>query len=171
MNSLRTCSLIVAMALLLSTMAAVSMLKNLTGPSEPHLTEQIILTGQVHHFYMAAETWRNFPHEPGPIALYVDFTALGVMGAFIGAIVMLGRRRRISWTLLGWAVVLSAAIPYVVGLYALRDNVVPERAGPWMATMLMSVLYAAIALSVLTVVDMVGTRRAAVASTPVPQPA
>ena len=58
------------------TMCTVDMLRNLAGFSAPHLTESNIVTGKVHHFYLAAETWKRFPAMPWPISMFIELRAL-----------------------------------------------------------------------------------------------
>ena len=53
-------------------------------------------------------------------------------------------RRHVSPMAAGVISLLSGALPYLAGMLALHGNEVAERAGPWLATMLLGLLYGGI---------------------------
>lgn len=154
MSRLAFPTVIVTLLLALATTSAMSTLTHFENFSAPHLTEQALITGQAHRFYMAAETWRRFPDAPRPVAAFIDLRAMTAMAALIATIVVVGRvRRRASFTTIGLLCLLSAAIPYSAGMIALRRNIIPDHAGPWLMTMLLSALYGSLACAVLAALD------------------
>ena len=141
----------ISLFVVLATASAMTTLGGITEPHPPHLTAENLLTGNAHHLYLADETCADFPSRPWPLAKVVSFRAFGMMAVLVGAAVWIGRRMGLGFghPLIAAGCLLSAAIPYAIGFAALADNRELERVGPWLSTMLLSILYGGIACAVL----------------------
>lgn len=126
------------------TTTAISLLVNLSHDDmvPPHLTHDNLVTGKAHHLFLASQMWQRYPAPPTPFMAYVDLRSGLIMLFIAGGAMCLGRCiYRWSYSLVGLICLLSGAIPYTVGTATLADNTAPETAGPWLACMLLSVLY------------------------------
>ena len=151
---------VVALFVASITTSAVRMLKDLTEFTAPHLTESNIVTGKVHHFYLAHETWQRFPTLPWPISVFIDLRALGIMAVAILVVIYVGRLTlRMPYSAVGLFALSTAALPYAFGAITLANNAVPENAGPRLAIMLLSVLYGSAACAILALMDFVPPSR------------
>ena len=152
--------LIVAIAIGSITITAISLLVNLTNDDmvPPHLTHENLAAGKAHHLFLASEMWQRYPALPKPFLAFVDLR-WGVLMLLIGGGAMcLGRRiYQWSYSLVGLTCLLSGAIPYTVGAFTLADNTAPDAAGPWLACMLLSVLYGSLICIAFTVADIAHT--------------
>ena len=142
------------------TTSAVRTLAEFTGFSVPHLTKSNLVTGKAHHVYLADETWQRFPAAPWPMAPLIDLRAFGIVAAVVLAVIYVGRfTLRLPWSVAGLCVMAASALPYALGARILASNTALATAGPWLATMLMSLLYGSVACAVLALLDIVPLRR------------
>jgi hypothetical protein len=156
---------ILAVLLAWTTGSALTVLSNPLPAGEPLMATAHVTSGQAHYLYVAG--WRNLPHI-GHWSIMLDVPAAVVMAALMSVIVFLCLRSgRASCTLAGVACLLSAGIPYAIGSAVLAGNADFERAAPWLATMLASVLYGCLACSALAMLDLVRIRRLALGRRPV----
>jgi len=132
------------------------MLCHVATPSPPHWTADNIITGQVHQFYIARETWARVMKPEHP-SLYIHRSSLGYMALMIAGIVYLGRRRtRLSYSSLGMLCLLPAVVAYIAGAIALKHNVEPRMLNPWLVFMLLPPFYGGIACIALAAIDWIG---------------
>lgn len=135
--------------------AAANMLQNVTRLTPP-LTLHALTTGQVHRFYLAPQTWSALG-QVGPTIFWIDQPSLVYITLMTAGITWLGRRRtRLSFSALGMIGLLSAAVMYIAGAIALRNNADPSGAGPWLAKMIMSQFYAGVVCVAYAAIDWYG---------------
>ena len=132
--------LILVVALLLGSIVWTAIDASIHVSDDELLDE--LLRGHVHHLFLTSATWRRYPSDPRRLLRLDPTAALLVLPLVACAFYFVRIKMRRPLYLVGVASLLTAVLPYAVGLLALRGNTVAERCGSWVETMLLGVLYA-----------------------------
>jgi hypothetical protein len=152
-----TSSLLVLTIICVSfTLTALNVLVNLR---QEHIASGLIsmdalIEGKAHHLFQTPLMLASFPALPA-IGALVDRTALLVTVGFVLLSVWLLRfRLHKSWLCVGALPLAAGPILFGVAAWALHGNTVPERAGPWLVTILLGHFYPLLGFSMLAILDL-----------------
>lgn len=158
MRAMAWCAGVAATGVVLVAATAVDCLTSFAGGD---VEVDPLVRGDLAQLFASATFRASFPSFGG----LAEWFAAGPMAlVFAGAvaIALAWRRCRAAPSSLPFALLLVGAVPYAIGAFALRDNAVPEDAGPWLLWMIVGPGWAAIAalvaLAVLLLVDRPTTR-------------
>jgi hypothetical protein len=156
MKTLSVLTLILALFVASVVFTAVSVLCAWDAPSDDLRLEDLAV-GRLHPMLLGPTLWSRYPNAP-PLSALIDYLALSIaVPPIVAAVYLLGARRRLP---LGWvavAVLPLGLIPYGLGTLILRaGNFPPDTSGPWLAVMLLGVLYASCASALLAGLEILG---------------
>lgn len=112
--------------------------------------------GNVHQMVMTGHFWQTYP-SVGPFHLLINATAFFFSSILVlSAFYFLALRKKRPLTHVSLACLASGLIPYLTGMFALAvwtDHFTAQNCGPWIAFMLIGMLYCWIASLAFTVLD------------------
>ena len=137
-------------------LTAVSGLMNLTSLSPAEMTD--LMQGKVEQWFSSSGMWLKYPavvpfsegwvlFERNAVALTVPF--------ILGVYYFLRVRNHFSFLRVGLVCLMVGLIPVLLGRLMLLGNTMPEKSGPWVATMLLGAWYATLACLLFTLLGMV----------------
>lgn len=102
-----------------------------------------LLAGDLLPFLSSKDLWSAFPLVPtGWRNTLGIISAIWIVASVAGGTFLLRRMLRRSWSAVGFWVLLAGALPIVAGSYGAFAGITsPTMAGPWVATMIQSLLY------------------------------
>jgi hypothetical protein len=127
-------------------LSGISMLMNFDKPGEIDMDK--LSQGRMGHILLTSTFWSQYPSSPAVEKFCVLFQlrAFLLTGPFIfGAYYFLRYRKKCSFLMVGLASLLAGFVAYLTGWVALIGNTDPSNCGPWVATMLIGVLYSTLA--------------------------
>ncbi|MHC4475081.1 MAG: hypothetical protein ACYTEL_05530 [Planctomycetota bacterium] len=118
------------------------------------MTEADLAKGHIHLLFLSKEMWANYPSVPDNPRILVQLPTLLTSGClFLVVWFSLCHRKRYHIVRVGLACLGIAAIHYLAGILALSGNTEVDTCGVWIAVMLLSVLYSALACFVFACLD------------------
>ena len=118
----------------------VSLLLNLQSPGDVNLDK--IMQGHLLHVLGTGTFWSLYPSLPPLQSMVHSVACFLTVPLLAGAYYLLRHRRRCEFSTVALVSLLVGAVPYAVGRLALCQGLEPESVGPWVATMLLGLLYA-----------------------------
>ena len=121
---------------------SIDCLTNLSGPGDLDLNR--LIKGHIVQMFHSRSVWSNYPAlvHPENWSIFINLKAIMITApGFFCVGYFLGRKKKQSFITLSLACLSVGFIPYFLGLFALHNNTVPENAGPWIAIMLLGLLY------------------------------
>jgi len=113
-----------------------------------------LIRGELGPVFLTARVWQRLP-VASPSFL-VDWRAFLVSAAFVALSVWVVRVHfKRSWLATGVCVLVAVGPVYVGARFALWENTDPSRAGPWLALVLLTLLYGLLACAVFAVVEII----------------
>lgn len=104
-----------------------------------------LVDGDFQHLFSSPYLWRGYTTLPQS-AWLVQWRTVGLVGMFVLTALWLVRvRRHKNWLWVGLTCLPAVGLCYAIARIALHDNTVPERAGPWLTSMVLGTLYALLA--------------------------
>ncbi len=103
-----------------------------------------LMHGNILHILATGAFWQIFPALPQPdrLMILVDVKSfLLTAPLFAAAAYFLACRRRTSFILMSLISLLTTLVPIITALVVLHGNNQPETCGPWVAVMLLGLLY------------------------------
>jgi ABC-type sulfate transport system permease subunit len=155
-SSAMRAAIVVILALLMAGLAisTISMLTQLEQYQPPHVTESILARGQIFHLFLAEATWQNFPALPFPLMNYLDLPVFVFVAMVIAAVFLVNRYKlRVTLTTSGLLALAFSLTPCFAGMMFLSTNSDAGASGPWLAAMILSILYGSLACSLFAGLD------------------
>jgi FtsH-binding integral membrane protein len=135
------------------TLNAISFLAKL-APKPEGLNIDPLIHGQLLQLLVVKEFWSHYPALP-TAHLLLSLNTLILMGLLLGFIFYyLAYRQKYQPLIVSTVLLLTALIPYGIGLLVLAKNGEPGNAGPWLAFMLIGVFYASTACALFSGIQM-----------------
>ena len=123
----------------------------------------LLTEGRILHVFAASEFWLDYPAfiPLEYIQVIIDFRAFFLTVPLIAYIYYLLRHKmKYSLHTTGLGVLTAGLVPYFSGMLVLTGNTDPSRCGPWLATMVLGLLYAIITCMILTGIEIVKLSKA-----------
>jgi len=139
----------------LLSLTAINGLMNVSSMSAAEMN--YLMQGEVERWFLSSGMWGRYPalvpFSEGSVLF--EIRAVGLTIPFIlGVYYFRARRSECSYTMVGLMCLLVGVIPYAVGRWMLYGNTMPEKSGPWVATMLLGVWYATLACLLFTMIGL-----------------
>jgi len=138
---MRPSTAVVAIACAVVASLAANAIAVLTRLADSDVAIAPLVVGDLTQLFASTSFWRPFPSLP-PLAVALAWGPLLVVAA--AALVVARATPRAAAATRAAQVLAVGALPFAVGLIALRGNTDPAAAGPWLAWMLAGPLYAAL---------------------------
>ena len=136
------------------TLTAIAFLHHIPVILPVGLDLQALIRGQALQLLGSQSFWSIYPAIPTINLLITPLNALIFMAITLAGLGYWSLRRQINPLVVNTILFLSALIPYAIGSAALGSNDRPEKAGWWLAFMLVGVFYASLASSVFSSVQL-----------------
>jgi len=149
-------TLVLALFVASVALTSISLLASLCDPADDIRLEELA-AGKLGRMWTGPSLWSAYPTVP-PLSAMLDNHAIMLTAAVIAAIVYVLRiRLALPLGLTSLAVLLAGAVPYSLGRMALMSGPVrPDECGPWLAVMVVGVLYFSVAGATLSGLELTG---------------
>lgn len=141
----------------LAVVGAVNVLANLDEPSADFSVEALAV-GNLWGLFSSRSAWVAAPIEFSTLLHCVDLYSLMLVVGMVATVVFVMRmKQRMSWTAVSLACLVAGSMPYVDGWLVLRQGTTsPSECGPYLAMMLLGLLYGAIFAATFALWDLRG---------------
>lgn len=164
MKFLSAIVLAVSLFVALTVVSAVTVLSSMDG-TEYDIHMEDLTAGRLGPMFMGPTLWANYPLFTPTRLMYTTvvgnfanpYSFVLVNGLFFATVYLMRWKGRMPWALVSVVTLGLGIIPYVQGRIVLHDGTAPpEVCGPWVATMLLGVLYASVLAAVVASMELTG---------------
>ena len=146
-------AVIIVAAFVISVMLTVVTVLSDHGQYAAGLSSEQLASGNIHGLLLSKSFWSIYPIVPTTLTL-LDIPTLVFVGIILlAAWTRLGIRGGVSSVGIALVSLLLGAAPFLVGLWALQDNISLAYAQKWLTLMVMGVFYCAATSVLLATLD------------------
>ncbi len=140
-------------------LAAVEGFRNCSAEDGLVLERAGVFQGHLAPLFATSFVWSKYPAVPNaPTALVSEKAFVLTIPLLLVALYFARVRGRRPFPLRIAVCLAVALVPYAAGVIALHNNTVAEKAGAWLAVMILGPLYALLACAVICVVELLRPR-------------